>query len=206
MVRVFCRRPSELRDVNAALAVLAPAERTRMARFRQQPDQRRYLTAWSLVRQTLAELTGGNAAALTFDRSCELCGHAEHGKPRLVGSAWEFSLAHAADRVVLAVAQDRPVGIDIEPAHAAIDEIAHLVLHPQEPAVTGPELVRVWVRKEAVAKLTGHGLALPMASFAVVPPPPGMVLHDLPCDDGYVAALATFHDPDTPDVHISRSG
>lgn len=191
MIMLFRRQPSRLGDPDAAEAVLAPAERDRMRRFAREADRRRYLTAWSLVRQTLAELAGRRPQDLQFDRTCTLCGHAGHGKPRLVGGPWEFSLSHAGDRVVLAVAEDRPVGIDVELADAAIDTIAHLVLHPDDPPVTGPELVRVWVRKEAVAKVTGHGLARPMTSFTAGSAPPGMTVHDLPPDDGYVAALAT---------------
>ena len=195
MIMLFRRQPSRLRDIDGAAAVLAPAELDRMHRFARDADRLRYLTAWSLVRQTLADLSGRRPEELEFDRTCRLCGHPRHGKPRLVGEAWEFSLSHAGDRVVLAVAEGSPVGVDIEPADAAVDGIAHLVLHPDEPPVTGPDLVRVWVRKEALAKLTGHGLERPMTSFPVNQPPPGTAVHDLPPDDGYLAALATVTEP-----------
>lgn len=191
MIMVLRRQPSQLDDTEAAKALLAPDELARMRRFAREADRLRYLTAWSLVRQTLADLTGQRPQDLRFDRTCTLCGHPSHGKPRLIDSPWEFSLSHAGDRVLLAVAENRPVGVDIELADAAIDNVAHLVLHPDDPPVTGPDLVRIWVRKEAIAKVTGHGLARPMTSFAASPDPPGMAVHDLPGDDGYVAALAT---------------
>jgi 4'-phosphopantetheinyl transferase len=190
MIMVLRRQPSALRDIDAAESLLAPDELARMRRFARPADRLRYLTAWSLVRRTLAELSGRHPADLRFDRTCPLCGHASHGKPRLVDSPWEFSLSHAGDRVLLAVAENRPVGVDVEPADAPVDTVAHLVLHPDDPPVTGPELVRIWVRKEAIAKVTGHGLARPMTSFAASPDPPGLVVRDLP-DDGYLAALAT---------------
>jgi Phosphopantetheinyl transferase len=192
MVMVIRRQPSQLRDIDEAESLLAPDELARMHRFAREADRLRYLTAWSLVRQTLADLTGQAPRDLMFDRTCTLCGHASHGKPRLVGSPWEFSLSHAGDRVLLALAENRPVGVDIEPVDAPIDTVAHLVLHPDDPPVTGPDLVRIWVRKEAVAKVTGHGLARPMTSFTASPAPPGLAVHDLPDDDGYVAALATI--------------
>lgn len=191
MIMVLWRQPSRLRDVETAEALLAPDEAARMRRFAREADRRRYLTAWSLVRQTLADLSGRRPQDLRFDRTCALCGDASHGKPRLVDGPWEFSLSHAGDRVLLAVAENRPVGVDVELADAPIDKVAHLVLHPDDPPVTGPDLVRIWVRKEAIAKVTGHGLARPMTSFAASPDPPGMTVHDLPGDDGYVAALAT---------------
>jgi 4'-phosphopantetheinyl transferase len=191
MIMVLRRQPSQLRDLEAAETLLAPDELARMRRFAREEDRLRYLTAWSLVRQTLADLTGQRPQDLRFARTCTLCGHASHGKPRLVDSSWEFSLSHAGDRVLLAVAENRPVGVDVERADAAIDNVAHLVLHPDDPPVTGPDLVRIWVRKEAIAKVTGHGLARPMTSFPASPAPPGLTVHDLPDDDGYVAALAT---------------
>jgi len=194
---VWERRPSALTDAGTAGALLSPAEIARMRTFIQTPDQLRFLTAWSLARQVLGELSGQDPRALVFDRTCTHCGHPTHGKPRLVGGPWQFSLSHTADRVLLAVAEDCPVGVDIESADAKVTDVSRLILHPDEPPVTGVKLLRIWVRKEAVLKATGHGLARPMTGFSVLTPPKGMLLRDLPRDDGYVAAVAAIGDPDT---------
>jgi len=203
VITVWERWPSDLTDEAAATALLSPAEIARMRTFLQTADQRRFLTAWSLTRKVLSELSGQDPRALQFERSCAHCGHPTHGKPRLVGGPWQFSLSHAKNRVLLAVAENCPVGVDIEPTDAKVGEAARLILHPDEPPVTGVDLLRVWVRKEAVLKATGHGLARPMTGFSVLTPPDGMLLRDLPRDDGYVAAVAATADPLRVDHELS---
>lgn len=153
------------------------------------------------MRRTLGQLTGADPAALRFERHCARCGTAEHGKPALVADAApRFSLSHAGDRVVLAVCPDRPVGVDVESADRAIDELRRLVLHPDEPPATGLDLLWVWTRKEALLKATGEGLARPMTAVDLGAHDLGVggqpfTVHDLATDSGYVAAVATLDGP-----------
>jgi len=175
-------------------ALLAPTELERMYRLVHAADQDRFSVAWALTRRTLGGLLGIDPRRLRFDRSCALCGDDQHGKPRLLDGALEFSIAHAADRVLLAVADRIPVGVDVEPADALVAEAAALVRHASEHDVEGAELVRLWVRKEAVLKATGHGLARPMTDFGVRVAPDGMFLTDLALGENYVAALAARSD------------
>lgn len=172
-----------------------------MGRFVHAADQDRFSAAWALTRRTLGGLLGTDPRRLGFDRWCALCGNDQHGKPRLLDASLEFSIAHAADRVLLAVSDRIPVGVDVEPADAPVAEATSLVRHPSERDVEGPELVRLWVRKEAVLKATGHGLVRPMTDFGVLVAPDGMFLADVPLGQDYVAAVAAVGD-DVLDVTV----
>jgi 4'-phosphopantetheinyl transferase len=89
------------------------------------------------------------------------------GKPYLCGSPIHFSVSHAGDRQVIAVARE-PVGADLEamlplsdlPAVAALSlnavEARRLAELP-EPARTR-FFYRCWTRKEASLKACGEGL------------------------------------------------
>jgi 4'-phosphopantetheinyl transferase len=109
--------------------------------------------------------------------------------------------------VVVAVTDDGPVGVDVELTTRGDDKIDGLVRAHSERSVGGADLVRRWVRKEAVLKATGHGLAVPMTRFAVSPPdaaaclltwpddptlPDRIGLDDLPCPRPYAAAVAVI--------------
>src|SRR6185436_631662 len=51
------------------------------------PDRRLAVDARrAATQEVLADYVALPAAALTFERSCQACGHPSHGKPRLVGS------------------------------------------------------------------------------------------------------------------------
>lgn len=98
------------------------------------------------------------------------------------GRSVHVSSTQRADEALVAVAA-RPVGIDLELADTEVPEaldIAATLLHPDEAAWigSGPAAVerflRIWVRKEAVVKLTGEGLARDLRSFVVRPDEPAV--------------------------------
>lgn len=163
-----------------------------MRRFAQQADQHRFSVAWAMTRRVLGDLLATDPRRLAFDRTCLLCGHAGHGKPRLTGATLEFSITHARDRVLLAVTQGIPVGVDVEPADAPVAEVADSIRHPSENNVEGSELLRLWVRKEAILKATGHGLVRPMSDFSLRDAPLGTFLADVALKEGYVGAVAAL--------------
>lgn len=133
----------------------------------------------------------------------------------------DFSVSHSGDLVGLAVAtsqggdrRSRAVGLDVERIAPVADGAApDIVLSPAErdafdpleAAAQIPAFFRYWVRKEAVLKATGEGLAVPMTHLTVSRPdqPPRLAewqgrpafpacvsLHDLTARSGYAAALA----------------
>jgi 4'-phosphopantetheinyl transferase len=213
--QVWWARPAA--GARELLALLDAGERGRCARFHRDEDRARYLAAHALARLVLAAHLGVPAAALAFHAVCRQCGASDHGKPRLgsAGGGLEFSLSHSGARVVLAVARDAAVGVDVERLNARRDFAALMpaVLSAAEQrvvaALPAPEhvgaVLRYWTRKEALLKATGDGLRVAPAALTVTPPdaPPELVawettppldpaahLFDLSPGPGHVASLA----------------
>ena len=203
---------------NELLSLLDAGEHARWSRFRRDEDRARYLAAHALARLVLAAHLGTAAAGLGFAAVCRQCGGTDHGKPRLRRGNIEFSLSHSGERVVLAVARDAALGVDVERLNARRDIAAVIpeVLSAAEQhalaAVPAAEeralaLLRYWTRKEALLKATGDGLAVAPATITVTPPdaPPSLVawaaalpleveahLFDLNPGPGHVASLAVL--------------
>jgi 4'-phosphopantetheinyl transferase len=170
-------------------ALLDPAIRARVARLRLPADRERVATA-----ARLGDLVAGGPVE-------RRAGHA----PRVVGGAW-LSVSHAGSFVVVASCASARVGVDVEPCDRAVlagqvarellddDELAGWYAASADPAAG---LLRTWVRKEAVLKAAGTGLAVSPRTVAVAPPdaPAAVVggayaLVDLDAPAGAVAALA----------------
>lgn len=161
-------------------AVLDAEEEQRYQRFRRPADRARYATAHTLVRLLLAAYLDSAPDELRFDRTCTHCG-AQHGKPRLrhSESTVEFSLSHAGDRVLVAIAE-RPVGVDVEQLNRVADvaSLAEATLSPAErrwfdaqpPERRESAFYTYWTRKEAALKATAHGLRVPMSALTTTPP------------------------------------
>ena len=138
-----------------------------------------------LVRHVLGPLVGVSPEALAFETTA-------NGKPRLVLpghaavgghlAALDFNLSHSENVLVLAVALERQVGVDIEVVQPGVDvlavaeaqftaeELAWLRALP--PEQQRPAFYRLWTRREAISKVSGQGIALPP-----VAPPSLAALH-----------------------------
>ena len=154
------------------LAHLDPLEQGRRGNYRQEIDQRRFLTGRVLAKTVLAGRLGVAPEAVTFDATCEDCGK-PHGKPRLPGV--EFSISHSGERIGLAVSTV-PVGLDVETdTRRADDSLIEYALNEAErqTLATLPADERVstffqyWSRKEALMKATGRGLKIPLQSITL---------------------------------------
>jgi 4'-phosphopantetheinyl transferase len=125
------------------------------------------------------------------------------GKPQVIDAdgseAVHFNLSHSGGWALIAVA-DGPVGIDLERPRRFRNPtgLARRLCTPRElEQVRGGEdqegLLRLWVRKEAVAKVDGAGLLMALGGLDVLDPVVGgqWLVHDLrPPAPGYVAAVA----------------
>jgi 4'-phosphopantetheinyl transferase len=201
--------------------LLDQAERRRRERYLRAADRDRFTVGVALTRLILAGLLGIAAADVPVDRTCARCGE-PHGRPRLaIGAALDFSVSHSGDLIALAVTRDkagdgmrRAVGVDVEQiAHVPDGPPADAVLSPREriafdrleAGTRTTAFFRYWVRKEALLKATGDGLAVAMTRLTVSAPdqpprlvhwqgrpdlPAGASLHDLQARPGYAAALA----------------
>ena len=187
----------------AELAILSPAERGRHARFLAPGPAQAYAAAHAFLRTVLSCYAGQPPAALTL-------GVDARQKPILASDLplW-FNLSYRADWALLAVSSQSEVGVDLEairPVAGAAALVEHLfssdehAVLAQAPASAWWTLFyAIWTRKEAWAKLSGMGLALPFAGFSVAQqhgaavawrvPGPGQ-LQGFAVDEGHAGALA----------------
>jgi 4'-phosphopantetheinyl transferase len=203
-----------LNQDGAALAVLAELllhdERLRASRFHFRRDKDRFIAARGALRNILSRTAGLTPESIHFLYN-------SYGKPSLAGQVAEglrFSVSHSHDVALIAVAQGREVGIDIEFVREDINanEIAGRFFSPSEASALRAlpahaiaiAFFDCWVRKEAFIKARGLGLSLSLQSFSVsiAPAEPSWLLSEdesevrrwsvveLPADEGYRAALA----------------
>lgn len=130
------------------------------------------------------------------------------GRPYLRGNPLHFNLSHSWDVALVAISRDAPVGIDLEHPREfrAPDRIARRICSEREyaslqrlgePPGASPQaqrqLLRLWVRKEAILKGTGEGLGRDPDGVDVLDDelPDGWRCLDLPSPAaGFQAALA----------------
>jgi 4'-phosphopantetheinyl transferase len=160
----------------AASSVLGEQEVERVRRKRRPRDREATTFAYACHRLLLSNVLGCAPQRVPLYRD-------DLGCPRLRGGRLWTSLSHADGLVAIAVSAVGPVGIDIESIGraGAMPEIIGRIVHPDEQAGLPPEpgqgrneaLLALWVRKEALLKAAGIGLAREMNSFVA---PAGVVL------------------------------
>lgn len=205
---------------DAARALLSTREKARADRFVYARHRRRYTVAQAHLRRILGGLRGIHPARVRFR-------YGEHGKPLLTGGP-VFNQSHSSERVMIGVAADGRLGIDIEKIRTVrlMAEIARKNLAPDEAALflRTPErdrqrmFFRIWTCKEAFLKALGVGLTEPLRSFSVDPSldrPSVLVRADergeapadwhvgsIPCSSGAEAAIAI----DRPGIAVEPLG
>lgn len=149
-------------------------ERARASRIRSEDGRHSYVLAHGALRQILAKYLPALPHELRFGRG-------EHGKPSLLPrDGWadlRFNLAHSRDSIVVAVAQGRDLGVDVEwiDADSPSLNVAKQFFSSRERQLLCevPTELRLrafyecWVRKEAFVKGIGAGLTMPLQSFDV---------------------------------------
>lgn len=141
---------------------LSDEELERARRFLHCADGVRHLLGRNLLRRALGRWSG-RALPAAWPLNA-------WGKPE-PWADMHFSISHAGGDVWLAVSRAGAVGIDVEDAIPAAEDLLTW-LHPAETAcnrdLADPGgLRRLWVRKEAVVKAVGMGLSLPLNAFRV---------------------------------------
>ena len=151
---------------------LSADERARMERFRQEKDRRRYLIGRGLLRSLLGRYLDVAPQDLRFETAAA-------GKPHLASGErlLQFNLTHSGEYVLIAIADGRVVGIDVEEIDDNFDagEVATHFFSPSEQrdleTLTGRIKIEAffacWTRKEAYVKARGEGLSLPLEQFDV---------------------------------------
>jgi 4'-phosphopantetheinyl transferase len=151
---------------------LSPAEQIHADRFRFEIDRRRSIVGRGYLRLLLGRILG--APPETIELVCD-----EFGKPCLSESstALQFNLSHSGNAILIAIARNREVGIDVEKIRTdlALDEIAARFFSANECktlfSLAGPArhlaFFTCWTRKEAYVKARGVGLSMPLDRFDV---------------------------------------
>ncbi|MBC7878683.1 MAG: 4'-phosphopantetheinyl transferase superfamily protein [Anaerolineales bacterium] len=151
-------------------ATLSTDEAERAARFHFPADRDRFVASHGFLRGILARYLHSEPGELTFSVN-------QYGKPALNDHKLEFNLSHSRDFALVAVAQKRKVGVDVERIRQGISsqsiarqyfsksEVAELQILSLEQREVA--FFTCWTRKEAYIKAQGLGLSLPLESFDV---------------------------------------
>lgn len=152
--------------------ILRDDERERAARFRFELHRHRYIVSRAVLRQILSQYVGLPASEIEFVTNA-------HGKPALLEptSNLEFNVSHAGGVAVLAFAEGRRVGVDVEDTgrDAEFRRLADRFFSPRERDVFASlpdsqvreEFYACWTRKEAYIKALGLGVTHGLANFTV---------------------------------------
>lgn len=188
-------------------AVLDNQERVRATRFAREADRDRFVIAHGATREILASYLGTSPAALSLAPGT-------NGKPRIRETPVDirFSLAHSADRILVAVAVGREVGVDVEQERPIQEmQLAARFFSRAEcralvrAADRRAAFFRCWTRKESLVKARGDGLSFPLSEFDVSVAPAGRplflgceaapselarwLIRSVPVGSGYAAAV-----------------
>jgi 4'-phosphopantetheinyl transferase len=192
--------PAPASPLEADAAVLSDPERARLAGLARPGDAGAYAAAHALLRRVVGRRLAIPPDAVTLVVDPGLA-------PRVPGTALRCSLSHTDGLVLVAVADGRAVGVDVEAVDPALSDTEMAWIEREllgtaatrSTIVTGegdPNLaarhrfLRRWTRNEAALKALGTGFGgsvdVPPAPAGV---PPWRVL-DLDVGELHVAALA----------------
>ena len=154
-------------DVSGYLGCVTRARRERVERKKNDSDKLNCLLSELLVLSEITARTGIPQRKIAFD-------HGSYGKPYLRGSDLQFSLSHTAPRgdlsrsntlsqgaICAAFSTGEEIGIDIESKSRGVSEgLKKRVLCDEEQlhVVSGEDVIRMWVKKEAFLKRLGVGI------------------------------------------------
>ena len=188
---------TDLTTIEVDEDLLSAAELGRALGIASPAALRQYLAAHTWLRLTLAEYLEFPPADLRFAR-------ASHGKPEVVTPETDlaFNFSYSGGRAVVACGFRMAVGVDIEAVEGAKinPDMLHRVLtvpeahSVQEAPDMVREFLRLWVRKAALAKATGHGVDQDPSAISMLGVSPverdGFDVTDINLREDFVAAVA----------------
>jgi 4'-phosphopantetheinyl transferase len=155
-------------------ALLNAAERAQEPRFYFARDRRRYLVTRALVRTVLSRYAPVDPRDWVF--ATNAYGRPEVAAPRTGGDGLTFNLSHTHSLIVLGIAKQRALGVDVENViarEAAIDVADHFfapaevaALHAVPEQQQHDRFFEYWTFKESYIKARGMGLSLPLDKFS----------------------------------------
>jgi len=175
-VHVWCSRfQTSYISQKKFVGSLSAEEMVRARRFVRESDRDRYIFAHALFRSILGTYLGCSPQELVF-------GTNQYGKPFLVSphgnNEIQFNLSHSRNMVLIAVARQIAVGIDVEyirrvsDAHEIVDRFfsthERRFLFSLSPTDFNEAFFACWTLKEAFAKGIGKGLSYPLDKLRVM--------------------------------------
>jgi 4'-phosphopantetheinyl transferase len=163
--------PRDAARLATHVALLAPDELVRAARFLRPADEHRFVASRVLLRSLLGRYLDTPPRALVLTKG-------RYGKPRLADAgAPGFNVAHSGRAILVAIATAPDVGVDVELVRADVDVDLLAASHfaPAEraalarlaPTERRAAFFRLWARKEAYVKALGTGFSTEPSTFAV---------------------------------------
>ena len=140
-------------DWRAALPLLSEQRREQCLKFRHEKGRKTCAAAYLLLCEALRKEYGITELPV-FE-------YGEHGKPVIVGHPdIHFNLSHCREAAICVVS-NQPVGVDIETIRPFKESLARYVMNDDElQQINGSalEFTKLWTRKEAAVKRSGHGI------------------------------------------------
>lgn len=161
---------------DTALDYLAPSDKSRLEKITSRVLRKQFIQTRLLLRLALEKITSIPAQKLRF-------AHDPFGKPYFIDNpSLHFNISHSVDAGILIAFASDPVGVDLESFERKVSDpmkFAKRFFHPNETSYLQSlpvrdrqkELLRLWVRKEAVAKCVGSGFQLGYDRFSVLTSP-----------------------------------
>lgn len=146
---------ASFQEAERYLPYVSALRRARIAKKRSDEDKLLSLTAGLLASLEISRRTGIPRDRIRYT-------HGSFGKPYIEGSGLQFSLSHTKGAVCAAFSDDGEVGADIELRGRRVSaRVCERVLSENEKplAVSGEDVIRLWVQKEAFLKRLGTGIA-----------------------------------------------
>ena len=141
-------------DWQAALPLLSEQRRQQCLKFRHEQGRKTCAAAYLLLCEALRKEYGITQLPV-FE-------YGEHGKPVIVGHPdIHFNLSHCREAAICVVS-NQPVGVDIETIRPFKESLARYVMNDDElQQINGSalEFTKLWTRKEAAVKRSGHGIS-----------------------------------------------
>ena len=155
-------------NTGALLCKLCPSELLQVESIRHPQQQHRFTISHAAMRDILSRYSNMPAADIPITRD-------QHGKPRL--DHLYFNLSHSRDQALLAVCNNREIGIDIEYinqkrkilgiAQRFFSAQEFIWLQSQQPSQQIETFFHIWCMKEAYLKGIGLGLKGGLSSLII---------------------------------------
>ena len=170
-VRVWFANLDEQHTDAAQLSWLSTSEHVRASRLKSLLERQRYLAGRVFTRRVLSNLT--NIAPEDLKIIADQCGKPRLSLPAVEGrvpsnTLLKFNVSHSKNFLCIATALGRDIGIDIEVVNPNLDFLAisqacldredNEQVRCSSPHERGLVFHRLWTRKEAFAKMRGHGV------------------------------------------------